>query len=63
METKPKNEVATKLLKIDDFTHEVYRRDAIRQSSKPNTVICMKDIARQNAERLNKKYKYIKDAQ
>ncbi len=50
MERKP--------IKVDEFTHEITRREALRQSMK-NGPISMGGVLRQFAEKLNKKYKFI----
>ena len=52
MERKP--------IKVDEFTHEVYRREALRQSMKDGAV-SMCEVLRQGATKLNKKYKYKKE--
>ncbi len=54
------NPIELKPMQIDAETHEIIRLDAARQSSKPNTVVFMRDVIAQCARKLNKKYKYIK---
>jgi len=51
METK----LETKLVRIDNKTHEIIRLEALRQSMKPNTVISMGDVIAQYAEKLARK--------
>ncbi len=52
MERKP--------IQVDDRAHEIIRLEAVRQSMKPNTVITMRDVITQLAEKLNRKYKLVK---
>ena len=50
----------TKLIRVDEWTAEIIRLDAIRQSSTPNTLVTRGGVLRQFAKKLNKKHKYIK---
>ena len=53
MERKP--------IQVDDKTHEIIRLEAVRQSLKPNTATSMRDVIRQLAEELNRKYNLLRD--
>jgi len=48
----------TKLVRIDEWSHEIFRLEASRQSMKPNTAITIGIVLRQYAEKLNKKHKF-----
>ena len=48
-----------KPIQVDEKTNEIIRREAIRQSSKPNTIVSMGSVVAQFAQKLNKKYKFL----
>jgi len=45
----------TKLIRVDNATHELIRLEAVRQSMRPNTVISIGEIVRRMAKKLSKK--------
>ena len=50
----------TKLVRIDEWSHEIFRLEASRQSMKPNTAVHVGIVLRQYAEKLNKKHKFVR---
>jgi hypothetical protein len=44
----------TKLIRVDNETHEIIRLEAVRQSLRPNTAVSMGDIIKQLAKKLQK---------
>ena len=47
------------LIRVTKETHEILRREAVRQSMKPNTAISIGEVVAQYAKKLNKKHKFI----
>ncbi len=57
--TERQEKMGTKVIRIDEWSHEIFRLEAHRQSMKPNTAITVGIVLRQYAEKLNKKHKFV----
>ncbi len=53
----------SKLIRVDERTWEIIRREAIRQTFKKNCVVSMGGVIDKMAEKLNKKHRYVQGVQ